>query len=61
VDVKDSNVGYLNNVQREAVRYFGEKREYLKAKIDKLETNIQNANIKNFYRCINGFKKGTCN
>jgi len=35
-----SNLDYLNNVQREASRYFRNKmKEYMKAKINELETN----------------------
>jgi hypothetical protein len=37
----------------------GKKRkEYLKAKIDELETNSKIKNIIDFYRGINNFKKG---
>jgi hypothetical protein len=34
------------------------KREYLKAKINQLETIIQNKNIRELYRRIDYFKKG---
>jgi hypothetical protein len=34
------------------------KREYLKGKINELETNNKNKNIRDFYRGINEFKKG---
>jgi hypothetical protein len=34
------------------------KREYLKAKINELETNSKNKNISKLYRGISGFKKG---
>jgi len=33
------------------------KKEYLKAKIDELETNSKNMNIRDFYSGINDFKK----
>ena len=40
------NVDNLNNVRRGASKYFrGEKKEYLKAKIDELETNNKIKNI----------------
>ena len=39
-DPSQSNVDNLNNVRRETSRHFrNEKKEYLKAKIDELETN----------------------
>jgi hypothetical protein len=39
-DPHQSNVGNLNNVGHEAGRHFrNKKKEYLKAKIDELETN----------------------
>jgi hypothetical protein len=34
------------------------KKEYLKAKINELETNSKNKNIRDLYRGINYFKKG---
>jgi len=34
------------------------KKEYLKAKIDELETNSKIKNIRDLYSGINGFKKG---
>jgi hypothetical protein len=37
----------------------GKKREYMKTKIDKLETNIKNKNIRDFYRDIKDLKKAT--
>jgi hypothetical protein len=44
------NVDNLNNVRREASRHFRkEKKECLKDKINELETNSKNKNIK-FYR-----------
>jgi hypothetical protein len=48
-----------NNVRHEASRTFRNwKREYLKEKINELETNSRNRNIRNLYRGINEFKKG---
>jgi len=39
-DPNQSNVGNLDNVRDEASRHFrNKKKEYLKAKIDELETN----------------------
>ena len=40
------------------VHISGTKTEYLKAKIDELETNIRIKNIRHMYRGINDFKKG---
>jgi hypothetical protein len=36
----------------------GTKKGYLKAKINELETNSKNKNIREFYRGINEFKSG---
>jgi hypothetical protein len=53
-----SNVDNLNNVRHEASRHFrNKKKEYLKAKINELETNSKNKNIRDFYKGINDFKK----
>ena len=52
-------VDNLKNLRREASRHFTKKqKEYLKAKIDDLETNTKIKNIRDFYRDINEFKKG---
>jgi hypothetical protein len=49
----------LQNVRRETSRIFrNKKREYLKSKINELETNNKNKNIRNLYRGINEFEKG---
>jgi hypothetical protein len=49
----------LKNLRHETSRTFrNKKREYLKDKINELETNNQNKNMKDMYRGINGFKKG---
>jgi hypothetical protein len=48
-----------DNVRREARRTFRTKKwEYLKNKINELETNSKNMNIRDLYRGINEFKKG---
>jgi hypothetical protein len=45
-----SNVDNLNNVRREANRHFrNKKKEYLKAKINELETNSKNKNIRDLF------------
>jgi hypothetical protein len=56
----NQNNGYnLHNVRREASRYFrNKKKENLKAKINELETNSKNKNIRDLYRGINEFKRG---
>jgi hypothetical protein len=47
----------LNNVRREASRYFRiKKKEYLKDKVNELAT--KNKNIRDLYRGINEFKRG---
>jgi hypothetical protein len=49
----------MNNVRREARRYFRNKRrEYLKDKIIELATNSKTKNIRDLYRGINEFKRG---
>jgi hypothetical protein len=49
----------LQNVRREINRIFGnKKREYLKGKINELETNNKNKTIRDMYRGIDEFKKG---
>jgi hypothetical protein len=49
----------MNNVKREASRTFRtKKREYLKNKINELETKSNNKNIRDLYRGIKEFKKG---
>jgi hypothetical protein len=46
-------------VRREASRHFRhKKREYLKNKINELESNSKNKNIRHLYRGVNEFKKG---
>jgi hypothetical protein len=48
----------LNIVRCEASRHFRNKmKEYLKAKINELETNSKNKNIRDLYRGINDFEK----
>jgi hypothetical protein len=54
--VNDDN---LSNVRWEASGHFRNKRrEYLKEKINELESNSKNKNIRDPYRGINEFKKG---
>jgi hypothetical protein len=49
----------LKNLRCETSRTFrSKKREYLKGKINELETNNKNKNIRDLYREINEFKKG---
>jgi len=55
-DPNQSIVGNLNNIRHEANRRFTNiKKDYMKAKIDELETNSKIKNIGNFYRDINDF------
>jgi hypothetical protein len=49
----------MDNIRLEASRTFRIKRRvYLKNKINELETNSKNKNIRDLYRGINEFKKG---
>jgi hypothetical protein len=53
------NADNLQNLRRETSRTFrNKKREYLKGKINELETNNKNKNIRDLYRGINEFQKG---
>jgi hypothetical protein len=52
------NEDNLHNVRREACRHFrNKKREYLKEKINELELNSYNKNMRDLHRGINAFKK----
>jgi hypothetical protein len=54
-----TNGDNLNSVRREGSRIFRKKkREYLKEKINELERNSKNKNIRDIYGGINEFKKG---
>jgi hypothetical protein len=58
-DPSEINGDNLNNVKREASRYFRNKqRKYLKDKINELATNSMNKIIRDLYRGINKFKRG---
>jgi spore coat protein U-like protein len=53
-DPSEINADNLNNVRREASRYFmNKKREYLKDKINEFATNSKNKNITDLCRGIN--------
>jgi hypothetical protein len=57
-DPSKINGDNLNNVRREASRYFrNTKRKYLKDKIKELATNSKNKNIRDLHRGINKFKR----
>ena len=59
-DPSQSNVDNLNSVRREVSRHFrNKKRAYTRAKTEELETNSKIINIRDLYRGINDFKKGT--
>jgi hypothetical protein len=50
-DPSRSKVDNLNNVRREAIRHFrNKKKSYLKAKIEELETNSTIKNVRDLYR-----------
>jgi len=56
-DPSQNNADNLNNVRHEASRHFrNKKKEYLRAKIEQIETNSKIKNITNMYRGINNFK-----
>jgi len=58
-DPSQSNIENLNNVRRDASRHFrNKKKAYLKAKIEKLETNSKIKNVRDLYRGISDFKMG---
>jgi hypothetical protein len=53
------NEDNLRNVRREASRHFrSKKRKCLKDKINEIELNSKNKNIRDLYRGITEFKKG---
>jgi UDP:flavonoid glycosyltransferase YjiC (YdhE family) len=53
-----NNIDNLKNVRRDASRHLRNKKKvYLKAKIEKLETNSKINNVRDLYRRINDFKK----
>jgi hypothetical protein len=54
------NEDNLSNVRQEASRHFrNKKREYLKDKINALESNSKNKNIRDLYRGINEISRIT--
>jgi len=58
LDQKGNNVDNLNNVMHDAIRYFRKNRDYLKDKINEVDTNSKNKNIRGLYRGISDFTKG---
>jgi hypothetical protein len=55
---KQTNRDNLQNLRRETSKIFrNKKREYMEGKINELETNNKNKNIRDLYRGINEFKK----
>lgn len=52
-DPNKSNVINLNTVRREAGKYVGKNKEYLKIKIKEPERNNKNKNIRDLYKSIN--------
>jgi hypothetical protein len=57
-DPSEANEENLSGVRRDVSRHFrNKKREYLKDKINELESNSKNKNIRDLYRAINEFKK----
>ena len=54
-DPNQSNADNLHNIGSEAIRYFRKNKEYLKPKIDELETNSKLKNIRDLPRVISDF------
>jgi hypothetical protein len=55
----EANENNVSDIRREVSRHFSnKKREYLKDKINELESNSKNKNIRDLYRGISEFKKG---
>jgi hypothetical protein len=55
----EANENNLSDVRREASRHFrNKKREYLKDRINELESNSKNKNIRDLYMGTNECKKG---
>jgi len=58
-DPSQSNIDNLNIVRCEASRHLrNKKKDYLKAKIENLETNSRIKNFRDLYRGISDLKKG---
>jgi DNA repair ATPase RecN len=58
-DPSEGNEDNLSDVRQEPSRHFrNKKREYLKDKINELESNSKNKNLRDLYRGINEFKTG---
>jgi hypothetical protein len=57
-DPEQNNADNLNNVRCKTSRHFrNKKREYVKAKVNELEKNHKNKNIRDLYGSISDFKK----
>jgi len=58
-DPNQNNVYHLSNVRREASGYVRKKkREYLKFKINEIETDRKTKNTRDLYRGFNDCKRG---
>jgi hypothetical protein len=58
-DPSEFNEDNLSNIRREASRHFrNKKREHMKDKIDELESNSKNKNVRHVCRGITTFKMG---
>jgi hypothetical protein len=58
-DPSEANEDNLSDIRWEASRHFrNKKQKYLKDRINELESNSKNKNIRGLYRGINEFKKG---
>jgi hypothetical protein len=59
-DPSEINGDNLNNVRRDTNGHFSNRtREYMKDKIDEIAMNSKNNNIRDLYRRINEFKRGS--
>jgi hypothetical protein len=58
-DPSQCRIDNLNKARREVIRHFKEKKKaYLRARIEELEPNCKNKNIRDLYMSISDFKKG---
>jgi len=58
-DPSQSNADNLNNVRRNAIRHYrNNKKAYLRAKIEEVETKSKIKNIRDLHRGINDMKMG---
>jgi hypothetical protein len=52
------NITPINESRKASIHFRNKEREYLKDRINKLESNSKDKNIRELYKGINVFKKG---